>query len=97
MLLPPPDIGAAYVDKNSGQASKDLYNWVRSLYDTLRALGDEIELITTARTVADLPAPTVGKRALVSDATASAFNTVANGGGSNIVPVFADGTDWRIG
>jgi hypothetical protein len=36
-LLPPPDIGAAYVDE-AKRPSKDFYNWVRSLYDTMRGL-----------------------------------------------------------
>lgn len=38
-----------------------------------------------------------GARATVSDATATTFNSVVAGGGSNSVPVFSDGTNWRIG
>jgi len=38
-----------------------------------------------------------GARAFVSDANASTFNTAYTGGGSNNVPVFSDGTVWRIG
>lgn len=50
-------------------------------------------------TVANLPAAatwTYG-RAMVSDATATTFNSVVAGGGANKVPVFSDGTNWRIG
>lgn len=36
-LLPPPDIGAAYVDE-SKRPSKDFYNWIKSLYDYTRKL-----------------------------------------------------------
>lgn len=54
-----------------------------------------------AYTVATLPSAAtsgVGTRAFVSDATATTFNSVVAGGGSNTVPVFADGTGvWRIG
>ncbi len=39
-----------------------------------------------------------GARAFVTDELAAvAFNTVATGGGANNVPVFCDGTNWRIG
>lgn len=50
------------------------------------------------KTVATLPpATTAGRRCFVSDATATTFYSVVSGGGSNFVPVFSDGTDWRVG
>lgn len=49
-------------------------------------------------TVATLPAATtVGNRAFVTDATSTTFNSIVAGGSTNKVPVFADGTNWRIG
>lgn len=51
-------------------------------------------------TVASLPAASasgIGSRAFVSDATATTFASVAAGGGGNGVPVYSDGTSWRIG
>jgi hypothetical protein len=52
-------------------------------------------------TVATLPlATTAGQRAFVSDSTATAsgnFGAVVTGAGTNKVPVYSDGTDWRIG
>jgi len=49
-------------------------------------------------TVTGLPnAATPYQRAFVSDANATTFNSVVAGGGSNKVPVFSDGTVWRIG
>jgi hypothetical protein len=38
-----------------------------------------------------------GARAFVTDATATTFASVVAGGGSSRVPVYSDGTDWRIG
>jgi hypothetical protein len=38
-----------------------------------------------------------GTRAFVSDATATTFASIVAGGGSNFVPVYSDGTNWRIG
>jgi hypothetical protein len=51
-------------------------------------------------TVAGLPPAArlgVGERAFVTDATVTTFGTVVAGGGSNKVPVYSDGTSWRIG
>ena len=39
----------------------------------------------------------VGARAFVTDATATTFASVYTGGSTNNVPVYSDGTNWRIG
>lgn len=48
-------------------------------------------------TVATLPAATLGDRATVSDASSSAFYSVVSSGGALVVPVFYDGSNWRVG
>jgi len=51
-------------------------------------------------TFANLPSPSVagnGARAMINDATATTFHAVAAGGGANMVPVFVDNGQWRIG
>jgi len=49
-------------------------------------------------TVATLPAsPVKGWTAMVTDANATTFASTVVGGGSNNVPVYYDGTNWRIG
>jgi len=49
-------------------------------------------------TVATLPStPQEGTKAFVNDATATTFHSIVAGTGANFVPVFYDGTDWRIG
>lgn len=64
--------------------------------DLQAALNAKLSRITG--TVASLPsAATVGLRAVVTDATATTFMSIVAGGGANKVPVFSDGTDWRIG
>jgi hypothetical protein len=55
---------------------------------------------TCAVVVANLPTAVsagAGARQFVSDASATTFASVVEGGGANGVPVFSDGTDWRIG
>lgn len=47
-----------------------------------------------------LPAASVGllgARAFVTNSSVTTFNSVVAGGGANGVPVFCDGTDWRVG
>ncbi len=55
---------------------------------------------TEALTVANLPSASIagaGARAVVTDANAITFHSIVAGGGANAVPVFSDGTNWRIG
>ena len=55
---------------------------------------------TGATVVASLPAAATagaGARHFVTDANATTFASVVAGGGANAVPVYSDGTDWRIG
>lgn len=57
----------------------------------------------TLYTVAQLPAASTalaGTRAAVSNSNAAltaGIGAVVAGGGSNVVPVFCDGANWRIG
>lgn len=51
-------------------------------------------------TVAALPAAAsagAGARAFVTDSAGTTFASVVTGGGTDGVPVYCDGTDWRIG
>lgn len=55
---------------------------------------------TTNTTVANLPtaaAALKGLRMYVTDATATTFASTVAGGGSTTVPVYCDGTNWKIG
>ena len=51
-------------------------------------------------TVATLPSAATagtGARQFVTDASATTFGSTVAGGGSNRVPVYSDGTNWKIG
>lgn len=51
-------------------------------------------------TVATLPAAATagaGATYFVTDATATTFASIVAGGAANGVPVYSDGTNWRIG
>ena len=55
-----------------------------------------INLIITVDELND-PSELPGARSMVSDATTTNFASIVVGGGSNTVPVYSDGTNWRIG
>jgi len=55
-------------------------------------------LRTSDVAVASLPAAgNKGRRYFVNNATATTFASIVAGGGTNNVPVYDDGTNWRIG
>lgn len=88
-------------------------NYINQLNNVLRLYFNQIDNILgqlssgseyipalAVYTVATLPSATtagVGARAFVSDATATTFASIVAGTGANKVPVYSDGTDWRIG
>ena len=47
--------------------------------------------------VASLPASVRNAEAFVTDANSTTFGAIVAGSGANYVPVYADGTNWRIG
>jgi hypothetical protein len=50
--------------------------------------------------VANLPSASVagiGSRAFVTDSSVSTFGSTIAGGGSTKVPVYSDGTNWKVG
>jgi hypothetical protein len=55
------------------------------------------EIITAPTLVSRLGTPTAGARSMVSDASVTTFASIVVGLGTNTVPVYADGSNWRIG
>jgi hypothetical protein len=94
---------------DNGDARKASINTVREFMES-SFVDVEAQTITlsnylkvTTKTVANLPSVSVagaGARAAVTDATqtlTAGIGTIVSGGGANVVPVFCDGTNWRIG
>ena len=65
----------------------------------LSALINELptNLVYTVSTLPSASASGVGYRAFVTDATVTTFASTVAGGGANKVPVYSDGTNWKIG
>lgn len=72
-------------------------HFTRAQVDLIRTLATQTIGESRVAKVADLGTPTLGRRAIVTDATSTAFHSIVAGGGVNTVPVFADGASWRIG
>jgi hypothetical protein len=69
-----------------------------TLRDWALMKGTDTFLTSATTTVGSLPAAGVkGRKHFVTDASAVTFQSIAAGGGANNVPVFDDGTNWRIG
>jgi len=67
-------------------------------WSVVMRVGSSGQLVLPVFTVASLPsAATAYQKAFVSDANATTFNSIVAGGGANKVPVYSDGTNWRIG
>jgi len=74
-------------------------NILRLYFNQLDKLVSQLSLGSTY-TVATLPsAVTVGAgaRAFVTDSSVSTFGTNIAGGGAINVPVYSDGTNWKVG
>lgn len=54
-------------------------------------------LVSTVATLPSASVVGVGARAFVTDSSVTTFRTIVAGGGSTPVPVFSDGTNWRVG
>jgi hypothetical protein len=55
--------------------------------------------ITEPTTFAQLPTdwPKEGMRGYITDGSTTTFHATVTGGGANKVPVFYDGSNWRVG
>jgi hypothetical protein len=74
------------------------FNRLDSILDQLRTAGYQPPLVNY--TVLGLPFASVagtGARAFVTDALTPTFGAVATPGGAVAVPVYSDGTNWRVG
>jgi hypothetical protein len=76
-----------------------LNNILRQYFNTVDNYTGQLKL-GSVYTVANLPAAStagVGARAFVTDSSVSTFGSNVAGGGSGKVPVYSDGTNWKVG
>ena len=103
--IAPPSLPVApmeYDRSTQEQHSNVLRLYFNRLQSILGQINTNAEVIppTTLFAVADLPDAVdsgAGARAFVSDALAPAFGVTVAGGGAVAVPVYSDGTNWKVG
>jgi len=81
--------------------------YLNQLTNVLRLYFNQLGEVITSQlpinlvfTVNNLPSAVdsgVGARAFVTDSSVTTFGTVVASGGANKVPVYSDGTNWRVG
>jgi len=97
-----PAATAQYEERYINQLNNVLrlyFNQVDNILGQLSTASGIIPALTVY-TVATLPSAAtsgVGARSFVSDATATTFAANVAGGGANKVPVYSDGTNWKVG
>jgi hypothetical protein len=93
-ILPPATVPVA-----GAQAMvRGWYEYFVQLDDRVRKLLTQGNRAETGVVVSALPTgQSAGARSFVTNATATTFGSVVAGGGTNKVPTYFDGTDWRIG
>lgn len=75
------------------------FNRLNTLLGQFVADGEILPALTVY-TVATLPSAVtsgVGARSFVSDASAPTFGSTVAGGGAVKIPVYSDGTNWKVG
>jgi len=82
------------------------YRYIDQLNNILRLYFNQLDKIigqlnaNVPVLVADLPSASVagiGSRAFVTNSSVSTFGSTVAGGGSTKVPVYSDGTNWKVG
>jgi len=74
--------------------------FLNQLNSVLAILTDAYITNTSITTVAKLPTASTtnaGTRTFVSDSTTTTFGATVTGGGTNTVPVYSNGTSWKVG
>lgn len=93
------NFGNLTVTGNANLATVEASGLIESLSQvTTPTLYVTAKIIALPVTFATLPAfATTGWRAFITDANTTTFNAIVGGGGANRVPVFHNGTNWRVG
>jgi hypothetical protein len=95
--LAPEGYSRAYTDQLNN-VLRLYFNRLDAILDQLKASGIQPPL--TNYTVATLPSAVtsgVGARSFVTDALAPTFGATVVTGGAVAVPVYSDGTNWKVG
>ena len=83
----------------SAQYQDQLNNVLRLYFNQINKIVSQLKT-TSPSVVADLPSASaagVGSRLFVTNALTPTFGATVVGGGAVAVPVYSDGTNWKVG
>lgn len=95
--LAPVEYDKQYIDRLNN-VLRLYFNRLDNILGQLNTSSDIPPIVNYA--VADLPSASasgIGARSFVTDALAPAFGTTVVTGGAVAVPVYSDGTNWKVG
>ena len=90
----------AYERRYQDQFANVLRLYFNQLNNALGILINLTSTVSTVYTVDTLPSASAlgaGTRTFVSDSSVTTFNATVAAGGTNTVPVFSNGTNWKVG
>ena len=85
---------------SSDSAAEDgILLWDRTGYPIVSIGGSFVglELKSVGYTVSGLPVGVIGQREYVTDASSPSFGSAVSGGGSVVIPVFKNASNWIVG
>lgn len=86
-----------YAQKYQDDFANVLRLYFTQLDSTFAAMLDISQQVYVVAKLPDAAESGVGARAFVTDSSVSTFGSTVAGGGSTVVPVYSDGTDWKVG
>jgi hypothetical protein len=75
----------------------ELTNILRLYFNQINSAVNRLSTPVTVDQLSSAVVSGVGARRFVIDSSVSTFGTTVAGGGSNKVPVYSDGTNWKVG
>jgi hypothetical protein len=73
------------------------FNQLNNTLNSLIAVVNTSSTVYTVNTLPDAAVAGLGTRTFVSDSSVTTFNANLVGGGTTTVPVYSDGTNWKVG
>lgn len=73
------------------------FNQIDGVTQRLVAESNTMYAVYTVATLPSAVTSGAGARSFVSDSSVSTFGSTVAGGGSTKIPVYSDGTNWKVG
>ena len=86
-----------YAQKHQDDLANILRLYFTQVDSVVTAMLDTSREVYTVAKLPDAADAGIGARAFVTDSSVSTFASTVAGGGSTVVPVYSNGTNWKVG